>query len=185
MIKETPVCRRTFDDECAETLRWAVCASWHKHRWLTPADFANGRIICGGAYMTFQERWDFLEPHVLHLEEISRITRQVRTIAGQEVVGWICLPQKLWEREQRPASSDLKLTPEDQALLKKFGREAQLEQRALWYEAEAKALEKMKEVGTDIVTSVDKAPFRDAVKPVWDKYGAKYAEMTKRIAAVS
>jgi tripartite ATP-independent transporter DctP family solute receptor len=78
-----------------------------------------------------------------------------------------------------------KLTPEDQALLKKFGREAQLEQRVLWYEAEETALDKMKEVGTDIVTSIDKQPFRDAVKPVWDKYGAKYAEMTKRIAAVS
>jgi tripartite ATP-independent transporter DctP family solute receptor len=78
-----------------------------------------------------------------------------------------------------------KLTPDDQALLKKFGREAQLEQRALWYEAEKTALDKMKEVGTDIVTSIDKQPFRDAVKPVWDKYGAKYAEMTKRIAAVS
>jgi tripartite ATP-independent transporter DctP family solute receptor len=78
-----------------------------------------------------------------------------------------------------------KLTPDDQALLKKFGREAQLEQRTLWYEAEKTALDKMKEVGTDIVTSIDKQPFRDAVKPVWDKYGAKYAEMTKRIAAVS
>ena len=78
-----------------------------------------------------------------------------------------------------------KLTPDDQALVKKFGREAQLEQRTLWYEAEAKALEKMKEVGTEIVTTIDKAPFREAVKPVWDKYGAKYAEMTKRIAAVS
>jgi tripartite ATP-independent transporter DctP family solute receptor len=78
-----------------------------------------------------------------------------------------------------------KLTPDDQALLKKLGREAQLEQRTLWYEAEAKALDKMKEVGTDIVMSIDKAPFREAVKPVWEKYGAKYAEMTKRIAAVS
>ena len=78
-----------------------------------------------------------------------------------------------------------KLTPDDQALLKKFGREAQLEQRVLWYEAEKTALDKMKEVGTDIVTSIDKQPFRDAVKPVWDKDGAKYAEMTKRIAAVS
>jgi tripartite ATP-independent transporter DctP family solute receptor len=78
-----------------------------------------------------------------------------------------------------------KLTPDDQALVKKFGREAQLEQRVLWYEAEKTALDKMKEVGTDIVTSIDKQPFRDAVKPVWDKYGAKYAEMTKRIAAVS
>jgi len=78
-----------------------------------------------------------------------------------------------------------KLTPDDQALVRKFGREAQLEQRTLWYEAEAKALDKMKEVGTDIVTGLDKQPFRDAVKPVWEKYGAKYAEMTKRIAAVT
>ena len=28
-------------------------------------------------------------------------------------------------------------------------------------------------------------PFRDAVKPVWDKYGAKYAEWIKRIDAVT
>ena len=27
-------------------------------------------------------------------------------------------------------------------------------------------------------------PFQDAVKPVWDKYGAKYAPMVKRIQAV-
>ncbi|MDB5616291.1 TRAP transporter substrate-binding protein [Tardiphaga sp.] len=78
-----------------------------------------------------------------------------------------------------------KLSKDDQALVKKFGREAQAEQRVLWYAAEKTALDKMKEVGTDVVTSVDKQPFRDAVKPVWDKYGAKYAEMTKRISAVS
>jgi len=78
-----------------------------------------------------------------------------------------------------------KLSPEDQALVKKFGREAQAEQRVLWYAAEKNALDKMKEVGTEVIPSIDKAPFRDAVKPVWDKYGAKYAEMTKRIAAVS
>ena len=78
-----------------------------------------------------------------------------------------------------------KLTPADQALVTKFAKEAQAEQRVLWYAAEKTALDKMKEVGTDVVTSIDKTPFRDAVKPVWDKYGAKYAEMTKRIAAVS
>ena len=54
----------------------------------------------------------------------------------------------------------------------------------LWYEAEKVALDKMKEVGTEVVMQIDKQPFRDAVKPVWDKYGAKYADMTKRIAAV-
>ncbi|MBC7578398.1 TRAP transporter substrate-binding protein [Tardiphaga sp.] len=77
-----------------------------------------------------------------------------------------------------------KLSKDDQVLVKKFGREAQAEQRVLWYEAEKTALDKMKEVGTDVITTIDKKPFQEAVKPVWDKYGAKYAEMTKRIAAV-
>ena len=31
----------------------------------------------------------------------------------------------------------------------------------------------------------DKKPFQDAVKPVWDKYGAKYTDMIKQIQAVS
>jgi tripartite ATP-independent transporter DctP family solute receptor len=78
-----------------------------------------------------------------------------------------------------------KLSKEDQDLVKKVGREAQAEQRVLWYAAEKTALDKMKEVGTEIVTQIDKKPFQEAVKPVWEKYGAKYAEMTKRITAVS
>ena len=78
-----------------------------------------------------------------------------------------------------------KLSKDDQALIRKLGREAQAEQRVLWYEAEKVALAKMKEVGTEVVLQLDKKPFQDAVKPVWEKYGAKYADMTKRIAAVS
>ncbi|CAN5310354.1 TRAP transporter substrate-binding protein [soil metagenome] len=78
-----------------------------------------------------------------------------------------------------------KLSKDDQALVKKFGREAQAEQRVLWYAAEKTALDKMKEVGTEMVMQIDKKPFQEAVKPVWEKYGAKYADMTKRIAAVS
>ena len=77
-----------------------------------------------------------------------------------------------------------KLSKEDQDLVKKTGRGAQAEQRVLWYEAEKIALDRMNEVGTDIVMQIDKQPFRDAVKPIWEKYGAKYADMTKRIAAV-
>ena len=76
------------------------------------------------------------------------------------------------------------LSAEDQALLKKLGREAQAEQRKLWYEAEKVALEKMKAAGTQIVTGIDKKPFQDAVKPVWDKYGSKYADLVKRVQAV-
>lgn len=77
-----------------------------------------------------------------------------------------------------------KLTPADQALIKKVAKEAQAEQRVLWYEAENAALDKMKAAGTQMIMDVDKKPWQDAVKPVWDKYGAKYAEMIKRIDAV-
>ena len=77
-----------------------------------------------------------------------------------------------------------KLTPADQALIKKAAKEAQAEQRVLWYEAENAALDKMKAAGTQMIMDVDKKPWQDAVKPVWDKYGAKYAEMIKRIDAV-
>jgi hypothetical protein len=30
----------------------------------------------------------------------------------------------------------------------------------------------------------DKKPWQDAVKPVWDKYGPRFAEMIKRVQAV-
>jgi tripartite ATP-independent transporter DctP family solute receptor len=76
------------------------------------------------------------------------------------------------------------LSKEDQALVAKFGKEAQGEQRALWYKAEEAALAKMKAEGIEIIKFADKKPFQDAVKPVWEKYGAKYAELTKRIQSV-
>jgi tripartite ATP-independent transporter DctP family solute receptor len=78
-----------------------------------------------------------------------------------------------------------KLTPDDQALVRKLAKEAQREQRVLWYEAENAAIEKMKASGTEIITDIDKKPFQEAVKPVWDKYGAKYAAMVKRIEAIN
>jgi tripartite ATP-independent transporter DctP family solute receptor len=76
------------------------------------------------------------------------------------------------------------LSPSDQALVKKFGREAQFEERALWAKYEKAALEKAKAAGITITEIADKKPFQDAVKPVWDKYGPKYADMVKRIQAV-
>ena len=76
------------------------------------------------------------------------------------------------------------LSKEDQALIMKFGREAQLEERALWTKYENDAMEKAKAAGIQITQINDKTPFQDAVKPVWDKYGPKYAELIKRIEAV-
>jgi tripartite ATP-independent transporter DctP family solute receptor len=76
------------------------------------------------------------------------------------------------------------LSKDDQALIKKSGREAQFEARVLWDKYETAAMEKAKAAGCEIIDVADKKPFQDAVKPVWDKYGPKYAEMIKRVEAV-
>jgi len=76
------------------------------------------------------------------------------------------------------------LSADDQALIKKFAREAQLEQRDLWNKYEQMAMDKAKAAGCEIVEIADKKPFQDAVKPVWDKYGPKYQAMIQRIQAL-
>jgi tripartite ATP-independent transporter DctP family solute receptor len=76
------------------------------------------------------------------------------------------------------------LSKEDQALLIKFGREMQLEERVLWVKYEKEAMDKARAAGITVTEIADKKPFQDAVKPVWDKYGPKYADMIKRIQAV-
>jgi tripartite ATP-independent transporter DctP family solute receptor len=78
-----------------------------------------------------------------------------------------------------------KLSPDDQALIKKLSREAQADARVLWDKKEADAFDRMKAANIEIDPIADKKPFQDAVKPVWDKYGAKFADMIKRISAVT
>jgi tripartite ATP-independent transporter DctP family solute receptor len=82
------------------------------------------------------------------------------------------------------ASWDM-LSPEDRDLIKKLSRDAQLDERQLWNKVEADAMQKMKAAGIEIIPIADKKPFQDAVKPVWDKYGAKYADLIKQIQAVN
>jgi tripartite ATP-independent transporter DctP family solute receptor len=77
------------------------------------------------------------------------------------------------------------LSKDDQALIKRLGREAQLDERQLWNKVEDEAMAKMKAAGIEVVVITDKKPFQAAVKPVWDKYGAKFADLIKRIDAVS
>jgi tripartite ATP-independent transporter DctP family solute receptor len=76
------------------------------------------------------------------------------------------------------------LSKDDQALIRKLGHEAQLDERQLWNKVEDEAMAKMKAAGIEIVVLTDKKPFQAAVKPVWDKYGAKYAALIERIQAV-
>ena len=78
------------------------------------------------------------------------------------------------------------LSKDDQALVVKFAKEAQQEERKLWDIYEKQAMEKAKAAGIQIiaVSDADKKAFQAAVKPVWDKYGPKYAAMVKRIQDV-
>src|SRR6516164_688506 len=77
------------------------------------------------------------------------------------------------------------LSKDDQALIRNFAREAQAEERVFWTDYEKQAMDKARSGGVQIVETIDKRPFQDAVKPVWDKYGPRFSELIKRIQAVS
>ena len=76
-----------------------------------------------------------------------------------------------------------KLTPDEQVLIKKLGREAQMEQRVLWDKSVADYTVKLKAAGVEFI-EVDQKPFFEATAPVRAKYGASYVDLMARIAAV-
>jgi len=72
------------------------------------------------------------------------------------------------------------LSKDDQAMLRKVSREAQMEQRQLWDAMVRDAETKLKGFGVQFVKA-DKEAFYKATQPIRDKYGAKYAALLKRI----
>jgi tripartite ATP-independent transporter DctP family solute receptor len=76
-----------------------------------------------------------------------------------------------------------KLSKDEQALLKKFAREAQMEQRGLWDKSVAEYTQKLKAAGIEFITT-DTKPFYDATAPVRAKYGAQFTGLMQRIADV-
>jgi TRAP-type C4-dicarboxylate transport system substrate-binding protein len=76
-----------------------------------------------------------------------------------------------------------KLSPADRDLFKRTAREAQMEQRKLWDAAVADSTAKLKAEGVEFIT-VDTKPFYEATAPVRAKYGAQFADLMNRIAAV-
>jgi tripartite ATP-independent transporter DctP family solute receptor len=76
-----------------------------------------------------------------------------------------------------------KLTPDQQEMVKKAAKAAQAEERVLWDKKSAASEEKLKAAGVEFI-EVDKKPFYDATAPVREKYGAKYADLIKKIEAV-
>jgi tripartite ATP-independent transporter DctP family solute receptor len=76
------------------------------------------------------------------------------------------------------------LSRDDQALIAKFAKDAQREERQLWYAMEEKSRSEIEKAGVEITKIADKTPFQAAVKPVWDKYATQHAELIKRIQDV-
>lgn len=76
-----------------------------------------------------------------------------------------------------------KLSKEDQALIRKFSREAQMEQRELWDKRTQESYKIMKDSGVTVI-EIDKKSFFDMTQPVRDKYGKQFADLIKRINEV-
>ncbi|WP_395754876.1 TRAP transporter substrate-binding protein [Edwardsiella ictaluri] len=72
---------------------------------------------------------------------------------------YLVIATKTWE----------KLTPEQQAILTKAARNSEVYQQKLWDKVDAESRAQAKAMGASIV-SVDKAPFRAAVQPLYDEF---------------
>jgi tripartite ATP-independent transporter DctP family solute receptor len=76
------------------------------------------------------------------------------------------------------------LSPEDQALFREAAKESVATQRKLWEEKEVASKAAVEALGAKINT-VDKTPFIEAMKPVYDKYvtDPKLKDLVERIQA--
>jgi tripartite ATP-independent transporter DctP family solute receptor len=75
------------------------------------------------------------------------------------------------------------LASDDRELIKRLAREARAEQLALWDAYEAQALARMRQAGITIETMADEQSLRAAVKPIWQRYAPRYADVIARIQA--
>ncbi|SDX68301.1 tripartite ATP-independent transporter solute receptor, DctP family [Albimonas donghaensis] len=72
----------------------------------------------------------------------------------------LCMSLKSWN----------KLSPEQQEIVMAAGRASAEMQRELWAEREAASMEKVEAGGVTVNTVADKAPFQDAMTPVYDAF---------------
>ena len=105
-----------------------------------------------------------------------------------EVAGHYTLDQHLIVPEvlvMSKASFD-KLSAEDQEVVRAAAKESVAKMRELWTAREAESEAKVREAGVEIVTDIDKQPFIDAMKPVYDKHvtSDELKDLVERIQAV-
>ena len=133
-----------------------------------------------GVAMGYNELYSALQTHVVDGAENnppSMLTaNHYQVVKVYSLTGHLIIPEMFVFSK---ATWD-KLSKEDQALVKKHSREAQMEQRERWNKYTAEAEAKLKAAGVQFVAA-DKEAFFKATQPIRDKYGAKYAALQKRI----
>lgn len=85
----------------------------------------------------------------------------------------VVMSMKTWNR----------LTAPDREIVLAAAKASSFKQRELWKEKEAESMKKVISKGCKI-NEVDKAPFREKAKAMYDKYEADYGEMIKIIRAL-
>ncbi|WP_108502169.1 TRAP transporter substrate-binding protein [Paracoccus indicus] len=86
----------------------------------------------------------------------------------------LCMSLKTWD----------KLSPDHQDIVMAAGRASANYQRELWAEREAASLETVKAGGTEVNTVENKAPFQDAMTPVYDGFLQANSELTDLVALI-
>ncbi|QUS37243.1 TRAP transporter substrate-binding protein [Falsirhodobacter algicola] len=72
----------------------------------------------------------------------------------------LCMSLRTWD----------KLTEEQQKIVMDAAKASAISQREMWAEREAASLEKIEAAGTQVNTVEDKAPFQEAMAPVYDNF---------------
>ena len=106
-----------------------------------------------------------------HFEVAKYYTLDQHLIVPEVLV----MSKKTWEQ----------LTPDEQVAVKAAAKESVPYMRELWAAQEKKSEDKIRASGVEIVADIDKKPFIDAMKPVYDKYvkSEKLKDMVTRIQA--
>jgi len=77
-----------------------------------------------------------------------------------------------------------KLSETDQILIRKAAALCVPKERELWNAMVQQSLKELNEMGFNVISDIDKTPFIEATEPVRQKFGAKYADLIKRVHAV-
>lgn len=106
-----------------------------------------------------------------HFEVAKYYTLDQHLIVPEVLV----MSKKSWE----------KLSVEDQAIIRQAAKDSVPHMRKLWAEREAASEAKVRAAGVEIVTDIDKTPFIEAMKPVYEKYvtSDKLKDLVARIQA--